>query len=111
MGSKFWWTGPCVYGQPSISGKIQAFQEKGVRKLVVLPLYPQYSGATTGSTFDALYGFLQAPLDTRLRFVTAYRDFPLCIEALARSVEEHWEKHGRADRLVFSYHGVPPLPA
>lgn len=96
------------YGQPSISEKIQAFQEKGVRKLVVLPLYPQYSGATTGSTFDALaMDFCRRRWIPDLRFVTAYHDFPLYIEALARSVEEHWEKHGRADRLVFSYHGVP----
>ncbi len=96
------------YGSPSITEKVQAFQEKGVRKLVVLPLYPQYSGATTGSTFDALAeDFTQRRWLPDLRFVSCYHDFSLYIEALAGSIEEHWQTHGRAERLVMSYHGVP----
>ncbi len=96
------------YGQPSISDKIHSLQERGVTKLVVLPLYPQYSGATSGSTFDAIAeDFCQRRWLPELRFINHYCDYPPYIEALAKSIREHWKSHGRADKLIFSYHGVP----
>lgn len=96
------------YGQPAIAEAIERMQQHGVTRLLVLPLYPQYSGATTASTFDAI----AADFRTRrwlpeLRMINHYHDFPAYIEALASSVETHWKSHGRADRLLFSYHGVP----
>ncbi len=96
------------YGNPSIRSVIDRLQQAGVRRLLVLPLYPQYSGATTASTFDAVAeDFRQRRWLPELRMVNHYHDFPAYIEALAASVQRHWQQHGRADRLILSYHGVP----
>ena len=96
------------YGQPSITDAIERLQQAGVTRLLVLPLYPQYSGATTASTFDAIAeDFRTRRWLPELRMINHYHDFPAYIEALATSVEAHWSNYGRADRLVFSYHGVP----
>ncbi len=96
------------YGNPSIASAIERMQRAGVRRLLVLPLYPQYSGATTASTFDAVAeDFRTRRWLPELRMVNHYHDNPAYIEALAASVEAHWQTHGRADRLLMSYHGVP----
>lgn len=96
------------YGNPSVTSVLSRMQDAGVRQLLVLPLYPQYSGATTASTFDALAAdFSRRRWLPDLRFVSHYHDFQPYIEALAQAVEQHWQQHGRADRLLFSYHGVP----
>ena len=96
------------YGEPSVSGAIHGMQQQGVRRLLVLPLYPQYSAATTASTFDAIAGdFTRRRWLPDFRFISHYHDYPPYIEALAKSIEGHWEKHGRADKLLMSYHGIP----
>ncbi|MFT5084547.1 MAG: ferrochelatase [Lentisphaeria bacterium] len=96
------------YGEPSIGGAVQRMLEQGVRKLLVLPLYPQYSAATTGSTFDALaQDFVQRRWLPELRFVNAYHDFEPYVAALASTIRAHWHAHGKADKLIFSYHGIP----
>lgn len=96
------------YGQPSVSGVIEEMLQQGVRKLVVIPLYPQYSGSTVGSTFDAIADdFKQRRWLPELRFVNHYPDNPDYIQALANSIQAHWDIHGRADMLLFSYHGIP----
>jgi protoporphyrin/coproporphyrin ferrochelatase len=96
------------YGQPAIPGALQSLWDRGVRQLLVLPLYPQYSGPTTGSTFDALAeDFRRRRWLPELRFVNHYHDHPAYIAALADSIREHWREHPRADRLLFSYHGEP----
>jgi protoporphyrin/coproporphyrin ferrochelatase len=96
------------YGTPSIAAVLQGMLQRGVRKLLVLPLYPQYSGATTGSTFDALAAdFTQRRWLPELRFVSHYHDHPAYISAVADSVRAWRKEHGSADKLLFSYHGVP----
>ena len=96
------------YGQPDIASTVQGMLDRGVDKLVVLPLYPQYSGPTTGSTFDALAADLgRRRWVPQLRFVAQYHDHPAYIEALARSILAYRKVHGSADKLVFSYHGEP----
>lgn len=96
------------YGSPSIDTVVQSMLDKGVRRLVVMPLYPQYSGSTTASTFDVLAkDFQQRRWIPELRFVTSYYDNPLYIKALADKVRAYWDQHGKADKLVLSYHGVP----
>lgn len=96
------------YGEPSVGNTLELMQQKGVRQLLVLPLYPQYSAATTASTFDAIAeDFTQRRWLPDFRFVSHYHDYPPYIEALAKSVEAHWEQHGRADKLLMSYHGIP----
>ncbi|MAT50430.1 MAG: ferrochelatase [Porticoccaceae bacterium] len=96
------------YGNPSIADGIDNLCRRGARKLIVLPLYPQYSAATTASTFDALAAnFSRRRWLPELRFITHYHDFAPYIEALATSIEGHWQQHGMPEKLLFSYHGIP----
>ncbi|HEY7774685.1 MAG TPA: ferrochelatase [Marinagarivorans sp.] len=96
------------YGNPSIASVLENMLQKGVRKLVVLPLYPQYSGSTTGSTFDAIAAdFCQRRWLPELRFVNQYCDKPAYIKAVADSIRQYWQNHERPQKLLFSYHGVP----
>ncbi len=98
------------YGQPNVSATVEKLLEQGARKVLVVPLYPQYSGPTTASVFDALAAdFAHRRWLPHLRFVANYHDYPPYIEALAESVEAYWRDHGRAEKLVLSYHGVPKL--
>ncbi|WP_114325135.1 ferrochelatase [Candidatus Colwellia aromaticivorans] len=98
------------YGDPSISSVLQEFQQQGVDQLVVLPLYPQYAGPTTASTFDAVSKELQQwRYVPSLHFINSYHNNPLYIKALANSVSEHLSEHGIPDKLVLSYHGMPEL--
>jgi len=96
------------YGNPSIPSVLESMFNKGVRKLLVLPLYPQYSGSTAASTFDAIAkDFTTRRWIPDLRFVSHYHDYTPFIDAAAKRIEEHWQTHGRADKLMFSFHGVP----
>tara|TARA_R110002110_G_scaffold415748_1_gene654811 strand:- start:39311 stop:40333 length:1023 start_codon:yes stop_codon:yes gene_type:complete len=96
------------YGEPSIADTVQRMLDKGVRKLLVLPLYPQYSGATTASTFDDLAAdFTQRRWLPDLRFITHYHDHPAYIQAVADSIRNYRTEHGSAQKLLFSYHGEP----
>lgn len=96
------------YGEPSVESAIDNLLNKGARKLIVLPLYPQYCASTTGSTFDAIaHDFLNRRWLPELRFINQYVDYPPYIQSIADSIEQHWAEHGKADKLVFSYHGIP----
>ncbi len=96
------------YGTPSIGAVIQKMLDSDVRKLLVLPLYPQYSATTTASTFDAIAAdFVQRRWLPELRFVNHYHDFEPYIEACAQHIQQHQQQHGKADKLILSYHGIP----
>src|SRR5690554_1618319 len=96
------------YGNPSIARVLDEMQEQGVRKLLVLPLYPQYSASTTASTFDALAAdFTRRRWLPELRFINHYHDHPSYIDVLVKRIQSFWQEHGRPQKLVFSYHGVP----
>jgi len=96
------------YGSPSISDAMERLIQRGARQVLVLPLYPQYSGPTGGSTFDAVaQDFLQRRWLPDFQFVASYHDQPGYINALADSIRCHWNEHGRAEKLLFSYHGEP----
>ncbi len=96
------------YGQTSIASQLDALKAEGVTRVLVLPAYPQYSATTTASVFDAVYAWAaRTRLVPELRFVNHYHDDPLYIEALTKRVRKHWQDHGRGDRLVMSFHGVP----
>ena len=98
------------YGNPSMSDALKAMQAKGINKIIVLPLYPQYAGPTTGSTFDAITNEIQSWRWTpSLHFISSYHDHSDYITALANSINEHFQEHGKPEKLVFSYHGMPKL--
>ena len=96
------------YGSTSIASQLDAFKAEGVTRVLVVPAYPQYSGTTTASVFDAVYAWGQQTRTLpELRFVNHYHDDPAYISALATSVQRYWKEHGRPDQLVMSFHGVP----
>lgn len=96
------------YGNPSMASVLESMFNQGVRKLLVLPLYPQYSASTSASTFDALSAdFARRRWLPDLRFISHYHDYPPFLDAAAARIREHWQQHPRADKLLFSYHGVP----
>jgi ferrochelatase len=95
------------YGRPSIVHALRELKSKGARRILVLPLYPQYSGTTTASVFDRVTLELQSwRWVPEVRFVTSYANEPAYVEALAASIRERWQTHGRA-HLLFSFHGIP----
>jgi len=96
------------YGNPSIAAGLEALHTADARRVLVLPMYPQYSATTTASVFDAVTRELQRwRWIPELRFVNQYHDHPAYVEALAASVRAHWTEHGQAERLLFSFHGIP----
>ncbi|MEQ1806219.1 MAG: ferrochelatase [Burkholderiaceae bacterium] len=96
------------YGNPPMAKVLDELKAQHVERILVLPLYPQYSGPTTASVIDALGAWSQRVRALpELRVVNHYHDDPGYINALARSVSEHWQIHGRPDQLVLSFHGVP----
>jgi len=96
------------YGNPSIAEGLDALRRARCRRILVFPLYPQYSGSTTGSTFDAVADVLRTwRWVPELRMVGGYHDHPAYIGALAHSIDEHWQQNGQPERLLFSFHGLP----
>jgi ferrochelatase len=96
------------YGNPSMASAIKELTDQNVRDIIVLPLYPQYAGATTGSTFDAIAKtFAQLRWVPELQFINGYHKSEGYLEAICSSIRRHIEQHGQPDRLVFSYHGTP----
>ena len=96
------------YGEPSVAHTIEQLQHEGVRRLLVLPLYPQYSATSTGSVIDAIADtFKTLRWPPELRFVNDYHDDPRHIDALATSIEHWWATNGRGDKLLLSFHGIP----
>ena len=96
------------YGNPSVARVLDELKAAGATRVLVLPAYPQYSGTTTASVFDAV---AQWGRQTRnlpeLRLVQRYHDDRGYIDALARKVFQHWQQNGRGEHLVMSFHGVP----
>jgi ferrochelatase len=96
------------YGKPSIRSSLEALRRAGARRLLVLPMYPQYSATTTASVFDEVTHVLS---DWRwlpdLRFINHFHDHDKYIQALANSIREQWEKYPRGQILMFSFHGIP----
>lgn len=96
------------YGSPSLSAGLADLRSVGCRRLLLLPLYPQYSSATTGSTCAAVFADLSRwRWIPELRTVTSYHDHPGYLAALAASIREVWTAHGQPERLLISFHGIP----
>lgn len=96
------------YGNPSVAKVLDELKQSGVDRVLVLPAYPQYSATTTASIFDAVFAhYAKVRNVPELRFVKHYHDHDSYIQALAKSITDHWETEGRPDKLVMSFHGVP----
>jgi len=96
------------YGNPSLESVLQEFQQQGVERVIVLPLYPQYSATTTAATFDEVSRILMRWRDMpALNFIKDYHQHPEYIEVMAGHIKRYWEQYGRNRLLLFSFHGIP----
>lgn len=96
------------YGNPSIKAGIKKLQSEGVTRILVFPLYPQFSATTTASTFDAVAEAVKKDSAMpELRFINRYYNDPGYLDALSKSVEDYWQANGKPDKLIMSLHGIP----
>lgn len=97
-----------TYGKPSLQTGVEALLARGVENIIVLPLYPQYSGTTTAAVSDGLSRvFQQMTVIPSYTLIRDYYHHPLYIQALAAKVRRSWEDNGRGEYLLCSYHGIP----
>ena len=97
-----------TYGNPSILSASNALRSKGVERILILPMYPQFSSSTTAAIYDKLSDLLKrCPHLPEMRWIRDFHDNPDYINALAKSVKTQWEKTGQAEKLLMSFHGVP----
>jgi ferrochelatase len=97
-----------LYSRPTVARALAKLRNSGAQRILVVPLFPQYCGATTGAVYDQVNAELRRwRWLPELRFVAEYHDHPGYIEALRASVAQYWQAHGRTDRLLISFHGVP----
>ncbi|HEX7340816.1 MAG TPA: ferrochelatase [Rhodanobacteraceae bacterium] len=96
------------YGHPRVADVITGLQRGGVGKLLVLPLYPQYSATSSGSVFDAVADAIKSlRWPPEVSIIDQYHADENYLDALAASVREHWHEHGRGNHLLMSFHGIP----
>ncbi|HFD11613.1 MAG TPA: ferrochelatase [Crenotrichaceae bacterium] len=96
------------YGNPSIPSALEKLRQHGVKRIIVLPLYPQYSCTTAASTFDEIANTFKTWRNLpHLQFISRYYTHTKYINALCSSIQEHWAKHGQAEKLILSFHGCP----
>jgi protoporphyrin/coproporphyrin ferrochelatase len=97
-----------LYSKPSVAEALGRLRESGAQRILVLPLFPQYCGATTGAVYDQVNEELRRwRWLPELRFVAEYHDDPAYVDALRASVTQHWEAHGKSKHLLMSFHGIP----
>jgi protoporphyrin/coproporphyrin ferrochelatase len=97
-----------LYSEPQLGTALQRLRDAGAQRIVVLPLFPQASGTTTGAVFDQVAARLRAwRALPDLQLIGNYHDDAGYVGALANSVREHWQKHGRTAQLLMSFHGIP----
>jgi len=98
----------CTYASPSLSEQVERLVGDGINHFIVIPLYPQYSGTTTGAVWDQLSKLMLVVRDnpefTTVKSFYQRRDY---IEALAEGIRQHWQQHGRNQKLLMSFHGIP----
>jgi protoporphyrin/coproporphyrin ferrochelatase len=95
-------------GDPTVPQALTKLRESGAQRILVVPLFPQYCGATTGAAYDQVNAELRRwRWLPELRYVAEYHDYPGYIDSLRASVTQHWETHGRTQHLLISFHGIP----
>lgn len=96
------------YGKPSIPGKLAELKAHNCDRILIVPLYPQFSASTTGTVFGAAFDTIARMRNMpAVRTVRHFHDHSGYINAVAQSVRDHWAKNGRPDKLLLSFHGVP----
>ena len=96
------------YGKPSIPEVMHKLRQQNCQRILLLPLYPQYAASTVATTFDAVFAELEQMRNApALRTVRHFHDDPGYIKACAQNIRDYWTLHGRPDKLVMSFHGLP----
>ncbi len=96
------------YGNPSIPSVLRRLREQNCTRILVVPMYPQYAASTTATVCDIVFGELQHVRNMpAIRTLKHFHDHPGYIKALANSVNDYWMKHGRPEKLLMSFHGLP----
>ena len=96
------------YGSPSVGDQLRALQAQNCKRVLLVPMYPQYAASTTATAFDAAYAAWNGMRDQpAVRTIRSFHDDPGYIAALAQNIRDHWTAHGRPDRLLMSFHGAP----
>ena len=96
------------YSEPSIPSAIEALKAQGVGRLIVLPLYPQYAGSSSGAALDQVHDALKRQRNQMsLRTVSRFYDHPAYIGAQAAQIRNYRAQHGSGGKLLFSFHGIP----
>lgn len=97
-----------TYGNPSILSASNALRNQGVERILILPMYPQFSSSTTAAVYDKISDLLkECPHLPEMRWISNYHDQPNYINALAQSVKKQWLRDGQSEKLLMSFHGVP----
>lgn len=95
-------------GNPSIKNALIELKEKSCSRIIILPMYGQYSSTTVGSALDAVFDELKTwRWIPELRTINQFHDDPGYINALTENIKNHWDKHGRSQKLLMSFHGMP----
>ena len=96
------------YGEPGIVAELERLRRVNARRLLIVPLFPQYSATTTAAVFDAAARTLgRRRWLPETRFVNSYHDDPGYIDACARRIRAFRAEHGAGDKLLLSFHGLP----
>jgi protoporphyrin/coproporphyrin ferrochelatase len=96
------------YGEPGIVDTLRQLDKSGAKRILVVPLYPQYARSTTASVADEVERFSRRTKNAAaVRVVRHFHEHPGYILALEHLVREHWEKNGRPPKMLFSFHGIP----
>jgi len=95
------------YGEPALPRALDRLCDAGVARIVVLPLYPQYSTTTTASVQDQVDAWRQRHPNVEIALIEDYAEDAGWVAAVAESIRRYWEAHGRGERLMFSFHGLP----
>lgn len=98
------------YGEPSVAAALERLKARGCGRILVVPLYPQYSLSTTASAMDAVSAWTRRnPRAAQIESVPSFHDDPRYIAALAAGINAHWMDYGRPEKLVMSFHGLPKV--
>lgn len=96
------------YGAPSISTALRSLKHFQAEKIIVLPLFPQYSTTTTESTQDAVNKELSTwSTKPEIAFIKHYYQHEKYINAVTASITNHWQQEQKQNHLLFSFHGLP----
>ncbi len=96
------------YGQPAVADTLASMKAQGVNRLLVIPLYPQYAASSSGAALDKVLNvLLKQRNQPSLRTVSRFYNHPDYIQAMAAHIRAYWQQHGRGQRILFSFHGIP----